>query len=134
MPEWLASADDKILLRRLQVEDGILKDLRISPPGQVQKNGRLKIGPAMLRFSRGVLRVPGPRCRLRRAAPLAATTAGFAAWFALCAVVAWLAASLPLVFGTNKLSSLCGTSTALWQYARRVKIPWPSVDVATPIG
>jgi len=38
-----------------------------------------------------------------------------------------LAASVPLVFGTNKLSSLCGTSMALLQYARRVKIPWRSI-------
>jgi uncharacterized protein len=38
-----------------------------------------------------------------------------------------LAASVPLVFGTNKLSSMCGTGVALVQYARRVKIPWPSI-------
>ena len=38
-----------------------------------------------------------------------------------------LAASVPLVFGTNKLSSICGTSMALLQYARRVKIPWGSI-------
>ena len=38
-----------------------------------------------------------------------------------------LAASVPLVFGTNKLSSICGTSVAVVQYARRVKIPWPSI-------
>ena len=38
-----------------------------------------------------------------------------------------LAASVPLVFGTNKLSSMCGTSVAVFQYARRVKIPWASV-------
>ena len=38
-----------------------------------------------------------------------------------------LAASVPLVFGTNKLSSMCGTSVALIQYTRRVKIPWFSM-------
>ena len=38
-----------------------------------------------------------------------------------------LAASVPLVFGTNKLSSLCGTSVAVAQYARRVRIPWASI-------
>ena len=42
-----------------------------------------------------------------------------------------LAASLPLVFGTNKLSSLCGTSVAVWQYARRAVIPWRSLWPAT---
>ena len=38
-----------------------------------------------------------------------------------------LAGSIPLVFGTNKLASICGTSMAMVQYARRVKIPWTSV-------
>ena len=38
-----------------------------------------------------------------------------------------LAASVPVVFGTNKLSSLCGTSMAAAQYARRVRIPWGSI-------
>lgn len=38
-----------------------------------------------------------------------------------------LAASVPLVFGTNKLSSLCGTGVAVAQYARRVRIPWASI-------
>lgn len=42
-----------------------------------------------------------------------------------------LAASVPLVFGTNKLSSLCGTSIAVWQYSRRVAIPWRSIFPAT---
>lgn len=42
-----------------------------------------------------------------------------------------LSASLPLVFGTNKLSSICGTSVAVWQYARRVAIPWRSILPAT---
>ncbi len=38
-----------------------------------------------------------------------------------------LAASVPLVLGTNKLSSLFGTSVALVQYSRRVAIPWRSI-------
>ncbi len=38
-----------------------------------------------------------------------------------------LAANVPLVFGTNKLSSICGTSVAVAQYARRVPIPWASI-------
>ena len=38
-----------------------------------------------------------------------------------------LAASLPAVFGTNKLSSICGTSMAVIQYARRIPIQWPLV-------
>jgi uncharacterized protein len=38
-----------------------------------------------------------------------------------------VAASVPMVFGTNKLSSLCGTSVAVVQYARRVSIPWRSI-------
>lgn len=41
-----------------------------------------------------------------------------------------LAASVPLVFGTNKLSSMCGTTAALIQYARTVKIPWRSIAPA----
>ncbi len=35
-----------------------------------------------------------------------------------------LAASLPAVFGTNKMSSICGTSIAVVQYARRIPIQW----------
>jgi hypothetical protein len=31
------------------------------------------------------------------------------------------------VLGTNKLSSICGTSMAVIQYARRVRIPWASI-------
>ncbi len=38
-----------------------------------------------------------------------------------------LASSVPLVFGTNKLSSMCGTTVAVAQYARRVRVPWGSV-------
>ena len=37
------------------------------------------------------------------------------------------AASVPLVFGTNKLSSMCGTGVAVLQYSRRVPVPWPSI-------
>jgi len=33
-----------------------------------------------------------------------------------------LAASIPAVFGTNKLSSICGTGAAVVQYSRRVRI------------
>jgi hypothetical protein len=36
-------------------------------------------------------------------------------------------ASVASVFGTNKLSSICGTSIAALQYARRVSIPWRSM-------
>lgn len=38
-----------------------------------------------------------------------------------------LSVSLPAVFGTNKLSSICGTSAAAIQYARRIQIHWSSV-------
>jgi uncharacterized membrane protein YfcA len=38
-----------------------------------------------------------------------------------------LAGSVPLVFGTNKLASMCGTSVATVQYARKVRIPWRSI-------
>ncbi len=38
-----------------------------------------------------------------------------------------LAASVPAVFGTNKLSSICGTAVAATQYARRVDVPWRPV-------
>jgi uncharacterized protein len=38
-----------------------------------------------------------------------------------------LAASVPAVLGTNKLSSICGTSMAAIQYTRRVKIHWASI-------
>ena len=30
------------------------------------------------------------------------------------------------IFGTNKLSSVFGTSNAAWRYARRVDMPWRS--------
>ena len=38
-----------------------------------------------------------------------------------------LSASIPVVFGTNKLSSICGTGTAVVQYSRRVRINWHSI-------
>lgn len=34
---------------------------------------------------------------------------------------------LPAVLGTNKMSSICGTGTALAQYARRIRIPWATM-------
>jgi uncharacterized membrane protein YfcA len=37
------------------------------------------------------------------------------------------AASIPLVFGTNKLASICGTTTAAVQYSRKTQIPWAAV-------
>jgi uncharacterized membrane protein YfcA len=44
--------------------------------------------------------------------------------------------SYPVVFGTNKLSSIVGTSAAAVRYARRVDIPWntllPAVLAALP--
>lgn len=38
-----------------------------------------------------------------------------------------LAASVPAVFGTNKVSSICGTGVAVIQYGLRVPIHWRSV-------
>jgi uncharacterized membrane protein YfcA len=35
--------------------------------------------------------------------------------------------AIPTLFGTNKLSSIAGTSAALWRYARAVSIPWAVV-------
>ena len=35
--------------------------------------------------------------------------------------------AIPTLFGTNKLSSIAGTSAALWRYARSVPIPWKVV-------
>src|SRR3989441_11896016 len=35
--------------------------------------------------------------------------------------------SLAPMFGTNKLSSICGTGTAVIQYSRRVRIKWSSI-------
>jgi hypothetical protein len=45
-----------------------------------------------------------------------------------------LAAAIPAVLGTNKLSSICGTAVAVVQYARRVPIPWPSVLPASLVA
>jgi len=38
-----------------------------------------------------------------------------------------LSDSLVSIFGTNKLSSICGTAMAAAQYSRRVQINWPSI-------
>lgn len=39
--------------------------------------------------------------------------------------------AIPALFGTNKVSSLAGTSAALWRYARATPIPWAVVLPAT---
>jgi len=39
--------------------------------------------------------------------------------------------AIATLFGTNKLSSIAGTASALWRYARRVRIPWALVLPAT---
>lgn len=39
--------------------------------------------------------------------------------------------AIPTLFGTNKLSSIAGTASALWRYARTVAIPWAVVLPAT---
>ncbi|MDD2728143.1 sulfite exporter TauE/SafE family protein [Malikia sp.] len=39
--------------------------------------------------------------------------------------------AIPTLFGTNKLSSIAGTASALWRYARQVAIPWAVVLPAT---
>jgi uncharacterized membrane protein YfcA len=33
-------------------------------------------------------------------------------------------AAIPVLFGTNKLSSIAGTVSAAWQYSRKISIPW----------
>ena len=38
-----------------------------------------------------------------------------------------MSTSLATVFGTNKMSSICGTSVAVFQYSRRVSIRWKSI-------
>jgi uncharacterized membrane protein YfcA len=38
-----------------------------------------------------------------------------------------LAGSIATVFGTNKLVSMCGTGTAVWQYVRKVPVNWPAI-------
>ena len=42
------------------------------------------------------------------------------------------AAVIASVLGTNKLSSICGTSIALVQYARKVPFHWPTLGPAAP--
>ena len=32
--------------------------------------------------------------------------------------------AIPVLFGTNKLSSIAGTGSAVWQYARKISISW----------
>ncbi len=41
-----------------------------------------------------------------------------------------IAQSIPTVFGTNKMAAVCGTSMAVVQYARRVRINWHSIAPA----
>ena len=38
---------------------------------------------------------------------------------------------IPTLFGTNKVSSIAGTGSSLWRYARAVPIPWTVVVPAT---
>lgn len=49
----------------------------------------------------------------------------------LPALLVWLprdvATDIATVFGTNKMASICGTATAVVQYARRVPINWASI-------
>ena len=40
-------------------------------------------------------------------------------------------ATLPTLFGTNKIASIVGTSTAFYRYAKSVRIPWSIVLPAT---
>lgn len=42
------------------------------------------------------------------------------------------AALVPAVLGTNKFASICGTTMALAQYARRVPLHWPTLSSAAP--
>lgn len=39
--------------------------------------------------------------------------------------------AIPTLFGTNKVSSIAGTSSAMWKYGRAVAIPWRVVAPAT---
>mgnify|MGYP000867358696 CR=1 FL=1 len=39
--------------------------------------------------------------------------------------------AIPTLFGTNKVASIVGTSSALWRYARKISIPWAVVLPAT---
>lgn len=36
-------------------------------------------------------------------------------------------APIAALFGTNKCVSVCGTSAAIWQYTRHVRVPWAAV-------
>src|SRR5436190_6038138 len=38
-----------------------------------------------------------------------------------------VSSSVAAVFGTNKLASICGTTTAAVQYSRQVRLPWETV-------
>lgn len=40
-------------------------------------------------------------------------------------------AAIPTLFGTNKVSSIAGTASAMWKYGRAVTIPWRIVLPAT---
>jgi hypothetical protein len=54
------------------------------------------------------------------------------------ALFLWLpesaAAVAPMVLGTNKLSSICGTGMAVAQYARRVRLTWGTVLPAAAVA
>jgi uncharacterized membrane protein YfcA len=39
--------------------------------------------------------------------------------------------AIPTLFGTNKVASIVGTSSAMWKYGRAVTIPWRIVGPAT---
>lgn len=41
--------------------------------------------------------------------------------------------AFPAIFGTNKFSSVCGTSVAAWQYARKVRLP-PAIITPGVVG
>lgn len=59
------------------------------------------------------------------------SVAGGGGLIQLPALLLWLPAGpagvIATVFGTNKLSSICGTSMAVTQYARRVRLNWRTV-------
>lgn len=54
------------------------------------------------------------------------------------ALFIWLpsahAAVVPTVFGTNKLSSICGTGMAVVQYARRIRLDWRALAPAAGVA
>lgn len=39
--------------------------------------------------------------------------------------------AIPTLFGTNKVSSIAGTASAMWKYGRAVAVPWRIVGPAT---